>query len=702
MQLFNIDSFSAHLWIFLLSLCVLSQKETTQTVVNVKGYEDVTAVTVDIDPESEPVYILNFSKPQPGDFLHVVLNIDCSCTNRTGRTMEIEVARNTDNSFEKWEPAVISRTHTLGLCNDYSFVTWMMKFDEFDCYKHRHCFFAIRMGTSQTCKAELLVERGMRVEYGDNHIFDINPNTRMIRLFEYYPRQAPQSLTISQLSRHKQAAVSVYGRWHLFYSWGYTLDRHMKTLRGQSTVSLDKNRYPWTAGDRLLLWFEAPAGQYGIEFLEDGDSNFLISSVMIISFLSCTFCCTFCLTFCCVYFVSKRTFHIISDSNEPPVSAPEPPAVATQDELVANTKLWRYSKQIAKKLKLKNKECIICLDKFEKDDIIRLLACGHSFHQACIDPWLTTRRKECPLCHQSLNEAQNFFRSVSGGTSDRGTSGSLSSLLSMSNWKASRSPRKSARQSQSHSRNSKSDSCSNPFQARMKNVTGKVQIEIFRTKGAKPGYKIQLVPTETDTSDMAPYQKICDGKINKNQPSNFSLDVSSCHSSTSSSLPSQLCHLINQEFFDCKVAKQMDPESDNRSSSSASGCPESSLPSYRVFKNQKLPSYRAFKKDKESSNHKDKATEKSDDQDDHKTVEPYKQTTATCCSDVMSRRHSNSEENQEDNSIRFLAALLQFNPHQESMFRQMSEPSSVKKQSSDHSYSSNFDLNMVSQFEMYE
>merc|ERR1719285_67311 len=611
----------------------------------------------------------------------------------------------------------------------------------------------------------------------------------------------------------------------------------MKSFRGQNTVSLVKNS-PYNVGDRLLLWFEAPAGQYGLEFLEEGDSNFLISSVMIISFLSCTFCCTFCLTFCCVYFVSKRTFRIISDSNEPPVSAPEPPAVATQDELVANTKLWRYSKQIAKKLKLKNKECIICLDKFEKDDIIRLLACGHSFHQACIDPWLTTRRKECPLCHQSLNEAQNFFRSVSGGTSDRGTSGSLSSLLSMSNWKASRSPRKSARQSQSHSRNSKSDSCSNPFQARMKNVTGKVQIEIFRTKGAKPGYKIQLVPTETDTSDMAPYQKICDGKINKNQPSNFSLDVSSCHSSTSSSLPSQLCHLINQEiafewskrgsekmlslgyptgifkypkwmqptimnmfnnndfndmivwnlydrsrnlivlasfirtyvlrgdcavelmfmnydkrvklpipcaekenhivklemisrldcgfthvtngfhryqqhalntiitryidlaierhnFFDCKVAKQMDPESDNRSSSSASGCPESSLPSYRVFKNQKLPSYRAFKKDKESSNHKDKATEKSDDQDDHKTVEPYKQTTATCCSDVMSRRHSNPEENQEDNSIRFLAALLQFNPHQESMFRQMSEPSSVKKQSSDHSYSSNFDLNMV-------
>jgi len=155
-------------------------------------------------------------------------------------------------------------------------------------------------------------------------------------------------------------------------------------------------------------------------------------------------------------------------------------------------------------------------------------------------------------------------------------------------------------------------------------------------------------------------------------------------------------------FFDYKVAKQMDPESDNRSSSSASGCLESSLPSYRAFKNQELPTYLAFKKELSNlENHEDTATQKSDDQDDHKTVEPYKQISATCCSDVMSRRHSNSEENQED-SIRILAALLQFHQHHQSMFRQMSEPSSVKKQSSDHSYGSNFDLNMMSHFEMYE
>ena len=42
--------------------------------------------------------------------------------------------------------------------------------------------------------------------------------------------------------------------------------------------------------------------------------------------------------------------------------------------------------------------CAICIDNLEDDDDVRGLTCGHAFHAACLDPWLTCRRACCPLC----------------------------------------------------------------------------------------------------------------------------------------------------------------------------------------------------------------------------------------------------------------------------------------------------------------
>ncbi|KAH8427118.1 uncharacterized protein LDX57_004835 [Aspergillus melleus] len=42
--------------------------------------------------------------------------------------------------------------------------------------------------------------------------------------------------------------------------------------------------------------------------------------------------------------------------------------------------------------------CAICVDQFDANDEVRPLTCGHIFHPACIDMWLTKRQGCCPLC----------------------------------------------------------------------------------------------------------------------------------------------------------------------------------------------------------------------------------------------------------------------------------------------------------------
>jgi len=47
--------------------------------------------------------------------------------------------------------------------------------------------------------------------------------------------------------------------------------------------------------------------------------------------------------------------------------------------------------------------CSICVDGFEAGDRVRTLsACGHTFHQSCIDLWLL-RQADCPLCKHTVS-----------------------------------------------------------------------------------------------------------------------------------------------------------------------------------------------------------------------------------------------------------------------------------------------------------
>ncbi|GAB7354081.1 hypothetical protein MBLNU459_g4654t2 [Dothideomycetes sp. NU459] len=64
--------------------------------------------------------------------------------------------------------------------------------------------------------------------------------------------------------------------------------------------------------------------------------------------------------------------------------------------------------------------CAICLDTLEDDDDVRGLSCGHAFHAACLDPWLTSRRACCPLCKADYYVPKPRDENEESGRRDRG------------------------------------------------------------------------------------------------------------------------------------------------------------------------------------------------------------------------------------------------------------------------------------------
>ncbi|NXJ90834.1 RN128 ligase, partial [Corythaixoides concolor] len=41
--------------------------------------------------------------------------------------------------------------------------------------------------------------------------------------------------------------------------------------------------------------------------------------------------------------------------------------------------------------------CVVCLELYKPNEVVRILTCNHLFHKSCVDPWLLEHRT-CPMC----------------------------------------------------------------------------------------------------------------------------------------------------------------------------------------------------------------------------------------------------------------------------------------------------------------
>lgn len=52
-------------------------------------------------------------------------------------------------------------------------------------------------------------------------------------------------------------------------------------------------------------------------------------------------------------------------------------------------------------------KCMVCLNEYEDKESVRTMPCMHYFHKDCIDKWLLSRGRQCPICKFDIGKNYN-------------------------------------------------------------------------------------------------------------------------------------------------------------------------------------------------------------------------------------------------------------------------------------------------------
>ncbi|XP_012469292.1 E3 ubiquitin-protein ligase At4g11680 [Gossypium raimondii] len=91
-------------------------------------------------------------------------------------------------------------------------------------------------------------------------------------------------------------------------------------------------------------------------------------------------------------------------------AAPPPPAAAGYVVVMEGTAMGSNSSSSSYlQGSTEGETCCVCLSSMEEGEETRVLPCFHEFHRVCVDKWVNTCKKNCPICRFSMGEEDRFM-----------------------------------------------------------------------------------------------------------------------------------------------------------------------------------------------------------------------------------------------------------------------------------------------------
>jgi len=363
-------------------------------------------------------YFFDFDHPEPTTFVYVWIRCDCHVDMHLFQVISLE-------------PTVLQLSRSNITADTYHREKYyrVLVLEQKDCMFITHCYFALSYeGVSNTtdCVIDFRLDRGLKLSMNqdysiaggvynmtDSSHFEIHNHLYMIQ-----PTATDLPVLLSVENEDDYAVT-------LTHSWGISSSVYVSFNKGSFRVIIPLKDAP-NQIPQLFVWIDIVTGPaYTVRF-EPGSKDPYPLMWMYIAFGVLTSLFVLSCGFVLLGFKHNRLnndeLSIIHEDDLGPDMA------TTEDLQMLDLITWTDKRDC------KNLECCICLDEFEKGDVVRILPCMHGFHQPCIDTWLLSRQRKCPLCNQDILDAHNLHRSSTSRCQsiELGTLGKLSHVRTSS------------------------------------------------------------------------------------------------------------------------------------------------------------------------------------------------------------------------------------------------------------------------------